>query len=519
MTGVIYARYSTDNQREESIEGQLRECKAFAEKNGIQIIDTYIDRAMSAKTDNRPDFQKMIKDSAKQQFETVIVWKLDRFARNRYDSAHYKSILKRNNVRVLSATEAISQGAEGIILESVLEGMAEYYSAELAEKVIRGQTENALSCRFNGGTVPVGYNIVNQHFVVNNEVAPLVLSAYEMYDDGKTMQEIADDLNVKGLRNTRGTKLTINTVSNLLTNRRYIGEYSYRDILVPDGIPAIVPKDLFNRVQERIAKNKKSPARHRADEEYILSTKLYCGKCMTFMDGESGTARNKETYRYYKCLSAKRKRGCDKKAVKKKWIEDIVIDQILECIWDDNLIEDVTDLVMKMQRQENTAVSLLNKRLDEVNESISNILSAIEQGIITPSTKQRLEELEGQKKEFEIEIAKENITRLTLDRDQIKFWFHRFRKVDASKPENRRRLVDSFVNSIILYDDRIKFYFNFKKGAKTLSLTDLEKGSDMLDSLPPKSTVISITVAFFIFSVQKAAEPQPIGGKPCAKGH
>lgn len=521
MTDVIYARYSTDNQREESIEGQLRECKAFAEKNGIQIIDTYIDRAMSAKTDNRPDFQKMIKDSAKQQFETVIVWKLDRFARNRYDSAHYKSILKRNNVRVLSATEAISQGAEGIILESVLEGMAEYYSAELAEKVIRGQTENALSCRFNGGTVPVGYNIVNQHFVVNNEVAPLVLSAYEMYDDGKTMQEIADDLNVKGLRNTRGTKLTINTVSNLLTNRRYIGEYSYRDILVPDGIPAIVPKDLFNRVQERIAKNKKSPARHRADEEYILSTKLYCGKCMTFMVGESGTARNKETYRYYKCLSAKRKRGCDKKAVKKKWIEDIVIDQILECIWDDNLIEDVTDLVMKMQRQENTAVSLLNKRLDEVNESISNILSAIEQGIITPSTKQRLEELEGQKKEFEIEIAKENITRLTLDRDQIKFWFHRFRKVDASKPENRRRLVDSFVNSIILYDDRIEFYFNFKKGAKTLSLPDLKKGSDMLDSLPPKIPISPSGGRYFycqrrgIYHVHAPRE----AAQPAAKEH
>lgn len=145
---------------------------------------------------------------------------------------------------------------------------------------------------------------------------------------------------------------------------------------------------------------------------------------------------------------------------------------------------------MEMQRQENTAVSLLNKRLDEVNESISNILSAIEQGIITPSTKQRLEELEGQKKEFEIEIAKENITRLTLDRDQIKFWFHRFRKVDASKPENRRRLVDSFVNSIILYDDRIEFYFNFKKGAKTLSLPDLKKGSDMLDSLPPKTVLL-----------------------------
>ena len=289
----------------------------------------------------------MIKDSAKQQFETVIVWKLDRFARNRYDSAHYKSILKKNNVKVLSATEAISQGAEGIILESVLEGMAEYYSAELAEKVICGQTENVLGCRFNGGTVPVGYNIVNQHFVVNNETAPLVLSAYEMYDEGKTMQEIADDLNVKGLRNTRGTKLTINTVSNLLTNRRYIG------------------------------------------------------KCMTSMVGESGTARNKDTYRYYKGLSAKCKRGCDKKAVKKQWIEDIVINQILNVIWDDNLIEDITDLVMDMQNKENASVALLNKRLGEVQKSISNILSVIEQGIFTSSTKQCLEDLESQKRDLE----------------------------------------------------------------------------------------------------------------------
>ena len=441
----------------------------------------------------------MIKDSAKRQFDCVIVWKLDRFARNRYDSAHYKSILKKNGVRVLSATEAISQGAEGIILESVLEGMAEYYSAELAEKVIRGQTENALDCRFNGGTVPIGYNIVNQHFVVNNETAPMVLTAYEMYEEGKTMQEIADHLNVHGLRNTRGTKLTINTISNLLTNRRYIGEYVYRDIIVPDGIPAIVPKDLFNRVQERIIKNKKSPARHRAEDEYILSTKLYCGRCMTFMVGESGTARNKDTYRYYKCLSAKRKRGCEKKAVKKYLIEDVVIDQIVKCIWDDDLIEDVTDLVMDMQAQENSTLPLLNKRLGEVQKSISNILAAIEQGIFTPSTKQRLEELESQKKELKIELAQESIARPMLDRDQIKFWFHRFRKMDVSLPENRRRLVDSFVNSIILYDDRIEFYFNFKKGAKTLSLADLEKGSDMLDPLPPIPITQVIGILFFNF--------------------
>lgn len=159
MTEIIYARYSSDNQREESIDGQIRECKAFADKNDIRIIDTYIDRALSAKTDNRPSFQQMIKDRSKGLFDVIIVWKLDRFARNRYDSAHYKNILKKNSVKVISVTEAISSGAEGILLESMLEGYAEYYSAELAEKINRGLTENALKCKYNGGSVALGYVI------------------------------------------------------------------------------------------------------------------------------------------------------------------------------------------------------------------------------------------------------------------------------------------------------------------------------------------------------------------------
>ena len=175
MTGVIYARYSSDNQREESIEGQLRECKEFAAKNGIEIVDTYIDRALSAKTDNRPDFQRMIKDSSKELFDTILVWKLDRFARNRYDSAHYKAILRKNGVKVVSATEIISDTAEGILLESLLEGMAEYYSVDLAEKITRGLTENALKCKFNGGTVPLGYTIdANQYYQIDPLTAPAV---------------------------------------------------------------------------------------------------------------------------------------------------------------------------------------------------------------------------------------------------------------------------------------------------------------------------------------------------------
>lgn len=195
MNAVIYARYSCDNQREESIEGQLRECRAFAERSNYTLIDTYIDRAMSAKTDNRPEFQKMIKDSAKGQFNAIIVWKLDRFARNRYDSAHYKAMLRKNGVKVVSATEVISEGAEGIILESVLEGYAEYYSAELSEKVIRGMTENALKCQYNGGFVPVGFKIdENKHYQLDELVAPLIQEAFMMYVNGRPIKDIVNFL-------------------------------------------------------------------------------------------------------------------------------------------------------------------------------------------------------------------------------------------------------------------------------------------------------------------------------------
>ena len=191
MTAVIYARYSSDNQREESIEGQIRECTAYAEKNDITVVKHYIDRAISAKTDNRPQFQQMIRDSERKLFDMVLVWKLDRFARNRYDSARYKTQLKKNGVKLMSATEIISDGPEGIILESVLEGYAEYYSADLSEKVIRGMTENALKGKFTGGAVPVGYRIdENQRFQTDPLTAPLIAEAFRMYNEGLSLIHI-----------------------------------------------------------------------------------------------------------------------------------------------------------------------------------------------------------------------------------------------------------------------------------------------------------------------------------------
>ena len=365
MTAVIYARYSSDNQREESIEGQIRECTAYAEKNGITVVKHYIDRALSAKTDNRPDFQQMIKDSEKRLFDMVLVWKLDRFARNRYDSAHYEYQLERNHVKLVSATEPISDSPAGIMVKSMLTGMAEYYSAELSEKVVRGMTENVLKGKYNGGTIPIGFKVDEEKFFqIDPLKAPFVVEAFQRYNDGATMKELMNWLNDSGVTTNRNQKFTYNSVQTLLTNKRYIGENHFKDI---------VDKDLFEEVQLKIKKNSRAPARHKAEDDYLLTTKLFCGMCGAMMFGECGTGRNKVVHHYYKCSTAKRFKTCKKKTVRKEWLEDLVVAETMKLIQDDAVIDAIVAEVMELQDQENTTLPLLEKQMREVENGIDNI--------------------------------------------------------------------------------------------------------------------------------------------------
>ena len=488
MKAVIYARYSSDNQREESIEGQIRECTAFAEKNGITILRHYIDRAFSAKTDNRPEFQNMIKDSGKRLFDMIIVWKLDRFARNRYDSARYKATLKKNGVKVVSATEVISEGAEGIILESVLEGYAEYYSADLSEKVIRGMTDNALKCKFNGGMMPIGYVIdAEQHFQIDPLTAPFVLEAFKRYDGGETISSIMNWLNEQGLTNTRGQKMTFNSVGHILHNRRYIGEFRYRDVIVPDGIPAIVPQDLFDRVQEKLAKNKKAPARHKAEDDYLLTTKLFCGYCGAYLCGESGTSRTGDKHYYYKCDGAKRKKDCKKKSAKKDFIERAAVVLTVNRVLKDEEIDRIADGILTLQASEDTTIPALKKQLADTERGIENMLNAIQQGVLTSSTKERLEALEKQRDDLKIAILQAELQKPKYTKEQIVRWIGQFKYGDVNRQEYQKRIIDTFVNSLYLFDDRLVITYNFKGGTETITFKDVEAayGSDLKAMSPP----------------------------------
>ena len=531
MTAVIYARYSSDNQREESIEGQIRECTAYAEKNGITVVKHYIDRALSAKTDNRPDFQQMIKDSEKRLFDIVLVWKLDRFARNRYDSAHYEYQLERNHVKLVSATEPISDSPAGIMVKSMLTGMAEYYSAELSEKVVRGMTENVLKGKYNGGTIPIGFKVDEEKFFqIDPLKAPFVVEAFQRYNDGATMKELMNWLNDSGVTTNRNQKFTYNSVQTLLTNKRYIGENHFKDIVMPDSIPAIVDKDLFEEVQQKIKKNSRAPARHKAEDDYLLTTKLFCGMCGAMMFGECGTGRNKVVHHYYKCSTAKRFKTCKKKTVRKEWLEDLVVAETMKLIQDDAVIDAIVAEVMELQDQENTTLPLLEKQMREVENGIENMLNAIQAGVLTNSTKSRLEKLEAQQKELEVRIAEEKIARPRLSENQVRFWLTRFRKLDPNVKSHRETLINTFVNAVYLYDEKVLITFNYKDGTKTITFDEIAakdapegNGSDLGCFAPPRERSCRNTRAFFFCTNSKLTQAggfeqhRPPSSVPAAK--
>lgn len=313
---VIYARYSSDAQKETSIDDQIRDCKKFAAGNGYKIVHIYHDDCVTGKTDDRDQFQKMLSDSTKGFFDTVIVWKLDRFARNRNESAINKVKLKKNGVKVVSAMEHIPDGPEGIILESVLEGIAEYYIYDLMEKTTRGRMGVALQCKHTGGRPLLGYKVnPDRTYAIDEYNAETVRQIFRMYANGASYSEIIDEMNRQGRKTAAGKSFGKNSLHELLRNERFIGIYTYNKIpsengkrnshaskpddkiiRIPGGIPAIVSMDEWNAVQTRMQKNKHTQASHKAKIEYLLSGKIFCGECGGAMVGQS--SGNHEKYSY-----------------------------------------------------------------------------------------------------------------------------------------------------------------------------------------------------------------------------
>ena len=465
MNVVIYARYSSYNQTEQSIEGQIAVCTEYAKKNNYTIVGEFIDRALTGTNDNRPQFRKMIEESNKKYFQGVLVYQLDRFARNRYDSAINKNILKKNGVRVFSAKENIAEDASGILMESVLEGMAEYYSAELSQKVKRGMQINAEKCLCNGGKTPLGYKIENKKYIINEEEAGIVKKIFEMYNNGHIMTDIVTYMNERNIKTSYGNKFNKSSIRKILLNKKYIGIYTYGDIEVKNGIPRIIDDKTFNEVQKKMLKNKQAPARNKAKTEYLLTTKLFCGNCKEMMTGTSGTSSTKRMHYYYTC-NGRKKHICNRKNIQKELIEDIVVEQARNMLTDKD-IEKISNEVVKVAEKEKNSnnLKILEKALKENERQKTNLLESLkicEIDSVRKSIFEELEKMEEEHKRIENNILLEKSSHLDITVTEVKYFLTKMREGDVNDIRYRKLLINVLINKVYVYDDNLTIIFNIQ---------------------------------------------------------
>lgn len=487
-TCCLYLRYSSSNQTEQSIEGQRRVCLEYCEKHGLTCVASYEDRALSAShdTDKRHGFQRMIADAERHPWDCVLVYKLDRFARNRYDSATYKTRLKKYGVKLISATENLSDNPESIILESVLEGMAEFYSAELSQKIKRGQRESAIKCNFAGGQIPLGYKIVNKKYTIDETTAHVVKEAFELYAEGLTVRELVSIFNGKGYRTSKGTKFTRTSFTAMLRNKKYIGYYIYAGHEVEGAIPAIVDRELFDKVQARIKTNASAPARGTGNVDFLLTGKLFCGHCGSAMLGDSGTGKKGTVYYYYTCGERKRHGTCNKRSVKKDTIENYVVQKAHELLTDEYIdrLATITVEQIEAENAKNTRVPELEAKIKDARTASRNIMKAVEKGYSTDAMLNRMMSLESEARDYEKQLAVEQARAIHLTKDTVTKWLQKFRDGNRNDKEWQRRIIELLINSVTLYDEpdgkhKIVIAYNLTSASEETYHATLREGSTL----------------------------------------
>ena len=444
---------------------------------------------MTGRNDDRPQFQRMIRDSAKRQFQVVLVWKLDRFARNRFDSAYYKNILRKNGVRVVSATERISDDPEGIILEGVIESMAEHFSANLSQNVKRGQRENLAKGLHAGSYPPYGYKVVDKKLVVVEEEARIIRYAFEEYAKGMSKKQLREELAKKGLVSKKGTPIGNSTLHNYLSNKKYIGVYAFGDGEVVGGCEPIVDIELFEKVQVQKAKKARGEKNNKAEEEYLLSGKIFCGMCKHKMLGGSTKDRKGSHYRYYQCSNRKLHRNCNKKSEKKEFLEWYVVEQTVEYVLQPARMEYIASRIVARYNDEfnDKGLSDLETQLARIEREIN---AAVDASIAAPAEARqvyydKLELLMAQKSDTEHELTVMRIAhRSRWTEHQILVWLRTFAKGEEMDKYFQRRIIDVFINSVYVYDDKIVIYYNVKDGKQISYIENLDYMDESVEDTP-----------------------------------
>ena len=475
-TAVAYARYSSAGQRDVSIEQQLADIRAFAKRSGFTIVHEYADHAKSGfkNANARTAFQSMMAAADSGTCDRVSCWKVDRFGRNREESALFKGRLRRFGVKVFYAMEPIPEGSAGVLLEGMLEATAEWYSRQLSENVMRGMSDNARRCLYNGTHI-LGYRAdTGGRYEIHEDEAAVVRDIFALYCSGYSSAQIAKDLNGRGLRTWRGNPYCAQGILKILSNERYTGVYIWGDVRTPGGMPAIVTREEFEEAQRM----KKKTARHveQGVTDYLLTGKAFCGLCGCSMVGDSGTSKLGNRYYYYSCLHKKRDKACTKKSVSKELLEDAVVSFVLDHVLSDAEIGKIADAVMALQAEEmkRSPLAAMETEHREITKKIDNINNAIAAGIWNSSTSVKLKELEDAAETLRVSIETLRYSQAQLiDRDRVLFFLHRFTIGDRNDPLLRRSIIETFINSVYVYDDHLKIIINNVEGNERIPFSDL----------------------------------------------
>ena len=485
LDAVIYARYSSHNQREVSIEQQIAECTKHAAALGLRIVGTYEDRAISGKTDNRPRFQQMMRDAEKGKFQAVVAWKSNRIGRNMLQAMVNEAKLDDYGVKVFYAEEDFDDTAAGRFALRNMMNVNQFYSENMAEDITRGLYDNANKCMANGRQ-PLGYKRgADGKVMLDEPAAAVVREIFTRVAAGDLFVDIARDLNAKGIKTSKGAAWNKGSFQSICQNERYKGIYIYGNVRIVDGIPRIVSDELWYRVQEAM-RMKKNPVgtRHRVGaEDYLLTGKLRCGHCGSYMTGVSGTSRNGELHYYYTCQKRRTEHACNKKNVRRDVIEPAIAQAIkMYCLTDDVIEWMANQTVQYWEKHDNDLqIEALEQQLAENKKATSNMLKAIEMGIITEATRSRMVELETENSKLTAQLSAAKRDVVKINREDLIDELHILRSKDIHDRDVQAELFKDFLVAAYIYDDnRLKLVFSFMGKDNSVEIP-LETGEDPPD--------------------------------------
>lgn len=498
---VAYCRFSSDKQRDESIEAQKRAINLYAEQNNFTVLEYYEDKAQSAKNDKRTNFQRMVREMPNNNIGTILVHKMDRFSRNIMQFLEYEKKFIEMGVKIVYVAQPEMNNK---FVKMMYATMAEQFLDNLSSEVTKGMIINAEHSKRNGSIVPYGYKVeplrdaagnllLNKNgselhkVVIDPERAEAVKLIFQMTIDGHTRAKIIETLTQKGYRKISkknfGKEFTGTCLDKILRNERYTGEYDFhynkgtRDkpisatIRVTQEFPAIISKETFATAQ-KILQARKHRAPVNAAEEYLLTGKIFCGECKKPYNGMR-CKRHGKMYVYYKCDNQSsykngryQKNYCHNNSIQKSMIEQYVIDELKQIVFNDAYIDQVYaeyDKYVKAQAINTSMVETLKHKLQDIENSIANILDTISRGYTSPSIMERLTQLENGKNHTLIRIKEEENTTayLSASKDDVRRVYRQTRAIlDSNDFAAKKRIIANFVNKIIVYQDKVEVYIN-----------------------------------------------------------